>query len=80
MLNGLSATSYDIKNDLLTLYQGGKPVYSLHAKNLSSDFFVAGGQGGVEMGTPFYNHLVPPTGFGFGFPSATVLPLHSGVA
>jgi hypothetical protein len=53
-LSGLSATSYDLKNDLLTLYQGNAAVYQLKL-NASPGFVVqdyaasSGAQGGVSL-------------------------------
>jgi hypothetical protein len=51
-LAGLSATSYDFKNDLLTLYSGNTPVYQLHLTNQSTDapIYVTSGTGGVTVG------------------------------
>jgi hypothetical protein len=67
-LMGLSADNYDIKNDLLTLYQDNNPVYQLAVKDIPSAFYVESGGGSVSMGEPFYG-LPPPT---------NTLPLHTG--
>jgi hypothetical protein len=50
-LVGLAATSYDLKNDLLTLYQGNKAVYQLHLTDQpDGTFYVTSGTGGVVVG------------------------------
>ena len=52
-LDGLAATSYDFKNDLLTLYQGNTPVYRLRVTDQSSDeqpLYVTSSTGGVSVG------------------------------
>jgi hypothetical protein len=58
-LAGLAATSYDFKNDLLTLYQGNTPVYRLRVTDQSSDgqpLYVTSSTGGVSVGV-----LPPPS-------------------
>jgi hypothetical protein len=51
-LIGLSATSYDFKNDLLTLYNGNEAVYQLHLTDQSTTepIYVTSGTGGVTVG------------------------------
>jgi hypothetical protein len=73
-LVGLAATSYDLRRDFLTLYQGNKPVYHLNVADQSSDgqpVYVTSSTGGVTVG-------VSPPGWAplFGPPS-TDLPQHT---
>jgi aryl-phospho-beta-D-glucosidase BglC (GH1 family) len=69
-LIGLSATSYDFKNDLLTLYDGNQVVYQLHLTDQSTDepIYVTSDTGGVTVGiwSPF-----------FGPPPDNTLPQHT---
>ena len=71
-LAGLAAaTSYDFKNDLLTLYQGNTPVYRLHVTDRPTDgqpLYVASSTGGVSVGV-----LPTPYGISVGTP----LPQHT---
>jgi hypothetical protein len=71
-LAGLAATSYDLKNDLLTLYQGNAPVYDLNVTDQSNDgqpLYVTSDTGGVTVGV-----LPPP----LGSPQlSNVLPQHT---
>jgi hypothetical protein len=69
-LLGLSATSYDLKNDLLTLFQGNNPVYHLQLKgDVPHDLYVVSGSGGTSLGTPAPWIGVP----------SDALPIHAGV-
>jgi hypothetical protein len=77
-LAGLSATSYDIKNDLLRLYQGNAEVYQVRmsvpswvgpiAVQSGPDMYGGGGPAGVQI-------IGEISGGG----TVTGLPLHSGV-
>ncbi len=55
------------KNELLTLYQGNKPVYDLHLKGVPQNLYVASSGGSTTIGTP-----AP-------WPHPNPLPMHTGV-
>ncbi len=70
-LAGLAATSYDFKNDLLTLYQGNTPVYRLRVTDQSSDgqpLYATSSTGAVSVG------VLPPPSSGL---VGTPLPQHT---
>ena len=68
-LQGLVADSYDLSNDLLTLYKGSTVVDTLNFNDGAASTFVGQGASGVVIGM---NESALPSG-------VTALPLHSGV-
>jgi hypothetical protein len=63
-LAGLAATSYDLRGDFLTLYQGNTPVYHLNITDRSPDglpIYVTSGTGGVTVGVPVRAFSGPPS-------------------
>ena len=67
-LQGLVADSYDLTNDMLTLYKGSTVIDTLKFNDASNSTFVGQGASGVVIGI---NETVPS--------GVTTLPLHNGV-